>query len=170
MIGLPMLRRGSNTWVRSLLLLVLSAILSAIISHILKNQTLKTTINSIGVAVFEMLKKVGFSATQAMFITAQAAHETANFSSAVFKNANNCFGFKYIGHALEIGSYNGYGKYDSVKDCVTRYRDYYKKRNWPDPFNSVDQFVSSLKANKYFEDTYDNYLRGVNHYMKVYFS
>ena len=129
-----------------------------------------SSINSTGVNVFEMLKKVGFSAIQAMFVTAQAAHETANFTSPVFLASNNCFGFKYIGHALEVGEYNGYGKYDSVADCVTRYRDYYKKRSWPDPFSNVQQFVSSLKAAKYFEAPYDEYLRGVNHFMKVYFS
>jgi len=129
-----------------------------------------SSINKIGVYVFELLKDAGFSAIQAMFVTAQAAHETANFTSDVLKNSNNLFGFKFIDHPLEVGEYRGYGKYANIADCVTRYRDYYTKKHWPDPFTSVDQFVSSLKANNYFEAPYAEYLRGVNYFMKIYFS
>jgi uncharacterized FlgJ-related protein len=171
-----MAARGSNTLQKSFMLLLLSVILSELLSRIFKSlmsassRNSYDTPNTTGIKVFEELKANGFTSIQAMFITAQAAHETANFTSNVFKNANNCFGFKYTGHPLETGEYAGYGVYKTLEDCVTRYRDYYKKKKYPETFDSAEAFIKTLKNNNYYEAPYSEYIKGVNHFLTVYFS
>jgi len=125
--------------------------------------------NEVGQYVYQLLRKEWFSEAQAAFITAQAAHETANFTSSVFTHSNNCFGFKFIDHVLEVGQYKGYGSYATIEDCIKRYTDYYKKKKYPGTFISVEDFVHTLKENNYFEAPEAEYLTGVKFFMNVYF-
>jgi len=129
-----------------------------------------STPNDIGYEVFHLLRGQWFSEYQAQLITAQAAHETANFTSPVFVNSNNCFGFKFTGHKLEIGDYHGYGKYKSIGDCVKRYADYYTRFKYPGTHLSVEHFVGNLKSKQYFEAPIEEYITGVKYYMKIYFN
>ena len=129
-----------------------------------------TSPNEIGIAVYTMLRKEWFSEQQAKYITAQAAHETANFTSNVFEKTKNIFGFKFTGHHTEISSYNGYAAYKTIEDCIHRYADYYKAHKYPGTFATVSAFIHALKENRYFEAPEAEYLTGVRHFMKVYFN
>ncbi len=161
--------RGFNTPARFLPVLVTLVMLFVILLKISNRRKSMSLPNSIGIQVFDHLRKQWFSVKQSMYITAQAAHETANFTSDVFKHSNNCFGFKYTGHELETGDYHGYGQYASLDDCIARYAYYYIKKRYPGTFASVSEFVKTLKQNKYFEAPEEEYLRGVKYFMNVYF-
>lgn len=101
---------------------------------------------------------------------AQAAHETGNFTSNIYKEANNLFGMKVP--AVRPSARSGilptktgnYSKYkdlsDSVADMVL-YLDYVR---FPVTTNTIT-FVQELKKRNYFEDTVSNYLNGVSNFL-----
>jgi len=60
-------------------------------------------------------------------IMAQAKVESGDFKSRLFREQNNCFGFRIAGRrlSLNIREQNGYASFDSWRDCVTEYMLYY---------------------------------------------
>lgn len=127
------------------------------------------TINETGKNVCLMLIEAGFSPLQAQYITAQSAHETANFTSPVFLQNNNLFGYKYVGQAVAKGEKNGHAVYANLTDSIQDYQTYYRLRRYPKIFNSLAEFVKALKRNGYFQAPEGEYLRGVIHFYKLYF-
>lgn len=127
------------------------------------------TINPTGLRVFDLLVMHGLPYVQAAYITSQAAHETANFTSNVFRKANNLFGMKYAGQFLGAGQYNGYAKYNSIEDSVADYISYYRRRAYLEQYLSIEMFVNDLHRKKYFEAEPAEYLKGVKHFYNVYF-
>jgi len=128
------------------------------------------SINETGKNVYLLLIEAGFSPLQAQYITAQAAHETANFSSTIFLQNNNLFGYKYVGQALARGEKNGHARYENLTDSIKDYQVYYKLRRYPKIFGSLAEFVKALKRNGYFQAPEAEYLKGVIHFYKLYFN
>lgn len=103
------------------------------------------------------------------FVEAQAKHETGNFSSEVFKRANNAFGMKnasvrdQLGKEVENDVYRHYKSLtESIKDLAL-WMDF---TNFPDQVDSLETYVDELKKRKYFEDTTSNYLNGMKRFLK----
>jgi hypothetical protein len=103
---------------------------------------------------------------------AQSQHETANYSSNVFKKNNNAFGYKrYNGSSYQLGSGlrstegDSYASYASVQDSAQEVAAWLGRRK--SSFvgvASVEQYVFNLKKAGYFGDKESNYLAGVKKY------
>lgn len=136
-----------------------------------KNRPKKmNSINEIGKDIYLRLIEAGFNSLQAQYITAQSAHETANFTSKVYTENNNLFGYKYVGQQIARGSKNNHAVYESISDSIKDYKRYYNLRGYPSLFPSLAQFVKALKRNYYFEAPETEYLNGVKHFYNLYFN
>ena len=165
--------RGS----RSLLPLLLLCLMVYVILKYLKKVTMSATeiatqeletLNSDYLAIYNLLLVYGFNPTLAKYITAQAGYETANFSSPLYKQANNAFGMKWHQSTHVKGILNGYATYYSLEQCVADYKDYWEYNHYQN-IQSVENFVASLKNKNYFEAPQTAYYNGVNYFYKLYF-
>jgi hypothetical protein len=117
----------------------------------------------------------GIPQTLAQIVTAQSQHESANYSSNVFTNAKNAFGYKYYaGSPYQSGNFEGYAMYSSINDSVNEIIDYLYRRqadgSFPDlsTITTPDQYANLLKnagPGAYFEDTVLNYASGIAKYL-----
>lgn len=108
-------------------------------------------------------------------IAAQAAHETANFTSKVFVQNNNAFGYKYVKGAIwQDGagrtSTEGdpYAKYASLANSVHELTAWIGRRvkegKFPPDLNTITTplgYASLLKSCGYYGDTAQNYTAGL---------
>lgn len=132
-----------------------------------------TIVNDIGTDIFHLLIEQGFNVDMAKYITAQAAHESANFSSKVFKRNKNCFGMRDAIYRREtnLGDFDrdGYANYADIEQCVQDYRLYFLNQSFHTNYNTLKEFVLALKENGYFEASLEEYLNGVTRYYNLYF-
>ncbi|MGN6437530.1 MAG: glucosaminidase domain-containing protein [Agriterribacter sp.] len=112
----------------------------------------------------------GMTTEVASLLLAQAKHESAGFTSSVFKANNNAFGYKYVGQSGAMqgsaapaseGGY--YAKYATVYDSATEVVNWWKRRiksgaitGWKD-INTPEKYAHHLKQSNYFGDTLANY-------------
>jgi hypothetical protein len=142
---------------------------------LLKNMNLPTKtniINETGLRVFHLLQTFGFSAKMAKLITSQAAHETGNFSSKIFKENNNLFGMKLAKkrRTLAIGEQYGHAKFKSIEDSVKDYKIYHKELGYNNEYPDIMEFVKALVQKNYFEANPDEYTKGVTYFYNLYFN
>lgn len=113
----------------------------------------------------------GVNPITAQFVTAQAAHETGNFTSVLFLANNNCFGMKppktYV---VAIGESLGYAKYKSIEDSAKAMAIYLQAHGLAGGLQTIVSYVNRLHSAGYFEDSLENYLSGVTHWYNVYFN
>ena len=104
-------------------------------------------------------------------IFAQAAHETGNFTSDIFKENNNLFGMKLarVRKTTAIGENRGHAVYASIEDCIKDYWLYNKAFNYLAEYSSVASFVRALVLKKYFEAKPEEYQTAVEKWHKYYF-
>lgn len=111
----------------------------------------------------------------ALYLVAMACHETGDFTSNIFLDDNNAFGYSYVpgaryqegpGRLADNGQYAAH--YRNVRDSVRELIDWIYRRKAEGIFpanlraiTSPSQFVSLLKQSSYFQDAETNYLRGV---------
>lgn len=122
--------------------------------------------------IFNYLTNFGLSLNLAKIITAQAAHETAGFTSINYLINNNCFGMKYAGQPAAIGDNLGYAQYADIGQSCS---DLVRWLNLTDAFNnnldSIYNYVSFIKSKGYFEAPQNDYLDGmINWYNKLFMS
>jgi len=131
-----------------------------------------TTINKIGKEVYYLLLENGFSLYMARFITAQAAHETGNFTSKIFEENNNLFGMKLpaIRKTLAIGENKGHAVYKSIQDCIKDFKLYFDSFKYISSYSSIELYVKALKRNRYFEADEEQYKKGCEHFYNLYFN
>lgn len=129
-----------------------------------------TTINETGKDVYLRLIEAGFTPITAQYITAQAAHETANFTSTIFLQNNNLFGYKYAGQKAAQGEKNGHALYADIGKSIEDYARYFYLRGYPKVFNSITDFVTVLRKNGYFTAPLVEYIEGVKHFYNLYFN
>ena len=165
-----MLPRGSHISGRSLLALLILVILSAKVLQTLSNRKKMTIISSQGRNLFMLLVNVGFYPDTALMITAQAAHETGNFTSSIFKINNNPFGMKLpeVRQTTAIGERNGHAYYKSIEDAVRDYKLYYSFQKYPVTWPDTDTFVQALKDKYYFEAKTEDYKKAVKQFYIMY--
>lgn len=110
-------------------------------------------------------------------ILAQAKHETNNFTSKVFIENNNAFGYKHIeggrfqmqaGRRSPEG--NQYAHYatleNSTRELIAWIMRRLIERKFPqlDTITTTTQYAALLKRTGYFTDTTSNYAKGLTKY------
>lgn len=155
---------GLRAWLPGVLLLLLLFVIN-------RRLTRMTSLNKIAANVYGLLLDNGFDPDTAKILTAQAAHETGNFTSIIFRENNNCFGMKLPKQrkTLATGENRGHAVFSSIIDSVGDFWLWYKSAGLPDYWNDIETYIKSLKMRGYFEDNQDNYLRGVKKFHKLYF-
>jgi hypothetical protein len=130
-----------------------------------KNQTMKDKLTY-------WLRFAGFTHEMTKILVAQAAHETGNFTSPVFLANNNFFGMRHpkIRRTLSRGSNLGHAKFDSLQDSVNDFAIWWTYFNMPREALNIEDYVLLLKQKGYYEAPVSEYLRGVNHFYKVYYA
>ena len=128
--------------------------------------------------IYNTLVALGMDSDIAKYATAQAAHETANFSSALFLNYNNAFGMTYVKQSyanggIQSGGYS-YATYKTVQDSCKDLLSWYnvsmgKLSNVFLSIDSLADYVSFLKTGNYFEADETEYLSGCQYYFDKYF-
>lgn len=114
----------------------------------------------------------GMPNTVASLLVAQAKHESANFTSSVYRNNNNAFGYKYVGQSGAMkgtvspeGDY--YARYVSLYSSATEVVNWWKRRikegkvkSWQD-ISTPESYSLALKTCGYYGDSVSNYLAGL---------
>lgn len=127
-----------------------------------------------GAEIYSILQMSGMNDTLSRFALAQAAHETANFTSAIFKNNLNAFGMKYAGQVNALGEKSGHAYYKDINSSVADFVAWYSRKrssilSLPLVITSLDSYVRFLKNNSYFEADEKEYLAGCKHFYNLYF-
>ena len=140
----------------------------------LKTMNPRTKINSInetGLKVFELLKSEGFNVDTAKFITAQAAHETGNFTSKIFKENNNLFGMKLpkVRKTTATGEKYSHAVYKNIEDSIKDFKMYFRARSFMQIYPSIPSYVAALVKRNYFEASPEEYTKGVEYFYNLYF-
>lgn len=159
---------GPGAW-PGLALLLLWLLLSWQLSKASRRKKMNT-INDIGLTINGFLIDQGYSFLSKI-ITAQAAHETGNFSSYIFKANNNLFGMRHpkirITHSL--GEHKGYAIYSDIQDSILDILDWLHFHRIAKPFKTIDEYVTAIHERGYFEDKPENYIAGMKHFYNLYF-
>jgi hypothetical protein len=126
-------------------------------------------------AALKKLTALGFpnAAALASYMVAQSQHETANYTSNLFKKNNNAFGYKrYAGSTYQLGTGqkspegDNYAAYANVSDSALEVAAWLGRRKTQFlNVSSVDQYVSEIKKDGYFGDSLSNYLADVKKYL-----
>lgn len=160
---------GSHTWAQSLQKYLPWAMLSALVLLIFTSlKKMSTSTNSS--TVYNLFLTSGFNETLSKFATAQAAHETAGFTSALFLANNNCFGMKYSGQVnADKHEKNGFADYSDINHSVADLIAWYSRHrtnifSLPLFINTLESYVKFLKNNDYFEADETAYLKGCQYY------
>lgn len=121
--------------------------------------------------VVSLLENNGFTHSMAAMIFAQAAHETGNFTSDIFKENNNLFGMKLarVRKTTAIGENRGHAVYKSIEDSIADYWLYNRALNYLSSYSSVAAFVREMALKKYFEAKETEYKTAVEKWHKYYF-
>jgi len=118
--------------------------------------------------IMEVLKSLGYTNLQATWMVAQAKHETGNYTSAIFKENNNLFGMKLakVRDKTATGENRGHAVYETLEDSIEDldlWFDYHK--GLPSEIETVEQYSEWVRSKGYYEDTYDNYTKGLKSWM-----
>lgn len=118
------------------------------------------------------------------FMVAQSKHETANYTSNVFKNNNNAFGYKYYKgslYQLSAGTGspegNAYAKYRNVQDSAREVADWIGRGQTAfSAVKTIADFATALKngrpgyeyyhtpSNQTAQASINNYIKGMTYY------
>lgn len=108
-------------------------------------------------------------------VYSQAIHETANFTSTIFKENNNCFGMKLSQRGWAMEENRGHASYASIEESVREYAAYqrmilFMAKEQSYIINSDEQYLWLLdnlpfdKGSRYAEDP--NYTKSLRLHMK----
>lgn len=158
------------TW-RGLILFLLSVWLFFQLLKTTSRRKKMNTINDIGNQVFNLLKAEGFNPDTAKYITAQAAHETGNFTSKIFKENNNLFGMKLPKQrkTTATGEKYGHATFNNIEDAVKDFKLYYKTLGYMGIYPSLAAYVKALVKRGYFEASPEEYESGMKYFYNLYF-
>jgi hypothetical protein len=129
------------------------------------------TINDTGKDVYLLLIENGFTEQLSRYLTAQAAHETANFTSQIFVTNNNLFGMKLpkVRKTTATGEKYGHATFDSLTDSIKDMKLYLKAHKLYYDYNSIEQYIKAIFEHGYFEALKSEYVKGVKHFYTLYF-
>jgi hypothetical protein len=164
---------GSLMPARSLLNYLKLATLFVIALLVYKFLKKKITLNK-GIEIYNILLASGLNETLSKFATAQSAHETAGFTSAIFDSNNNAFGMKWAGQVNALGIKNGYANYNTINSSCADFIAWYTRHrssllSFPLYINSIESYVRFLKNNDYFEASEAEYLKACKNFYNILF-
>jgi hypothetical protein len=130
-----------------------------------------SSVSKYGDDLFTYLVDEGFFPETAKMIVAQAAHESANFTSKIFRLNNNPFGMKLPESRFTsaIGENFGHAVYSDMLSSAHDYWLYYNAKKYPAVWNDIDTFIEALKMKGYFEAPIEVYKKAVKYFYKIYF-
>lgn len=125
--------------------------------------------------IFTILTNAGYSPEMGIWWSAISKLETGNFTSELFRKANNLFGMGVpsVRRSLRSGEYTAsdagnirkFSKYNTTADSVKDLVLYMQSFSYPNTFTTVADLVYFMKSKKYFELDADKYLAGVKRYL-----
>ena len=139
---------------------------------------------SIDKQIYDQGIKRGLSPTVANLLAAQARLESADYTSNVFKQNTNAFGYKFVGQA---GATKGtvaprnewpnantpgyYAKYKSIADSANEVINWLFRRQQEGKFlvnslTTAGKYAAGLKAGNYYGDSASNYANGLTAKLK----
>jgi uncharacterized FlgJ-related protein len=128
--------------------------------------------------IYDVARRSGFPDNFARLLVAQCKHESANYSSPVFKANNNLNGYKFVGQKIaKKGTLSPegdhYAKYASVEDSVKELVNWIKRRQMEKKFpadlttiNSPAKYAELLKLSNYYGDSVKVYTNGLIRWLK----
>jgi len=136
--------------------------------------------------VYNQAVSMGVPSDTAKLIAAQARYETAGYTSNVFKNYNNAFGYKWVGQKKWASGPGGaagsqdaqgnadggtYAKYPSVAYSTGELVDWLKRRQAEgklkiSALKTPAQYAAALKASGYYGQTASQYASGLSTMLK----
>lgn len=124
--------------------------------------------------IFDVARANGVPVVLANLIVAQARHETADFTSNVFKSCNNAFGYKYAGQPLPVRPCvnspegNSYASYPDLADSVRELVAWIKRRQEENKFpanlseiTTAEKYAQLLKDAGFYGDPVTVYTSGL---------
>lgn len=149
----------------------LGLLLLSLFFVIRRRQIKMSSINDNAWQVFGLLLDQGFPFETAKIITAQAAHETGNFTSNIYQENNNPFGMKMPKQRRTTakGEKNNHAFYGSIEEAIKDFWLYYKAVNLPESWATVEKYIEAIKEKGYFEAETGQYVRGVTYFYNLYF-
>ncbi len=106
------------------------------------------------------------------YVIAQAKHESANFTSNVYKQNNNAFGMKvpsvrpfagYQGTKAPDGGY--YAAYDNDTRSFDDLLKWMRFTHFPTNLQSVEEYAQALKQRSYFTASLDSYTKALKSWL-----
>lgn len=108
------------------------------------------------------------------FILAQAKHESENFTSDVYRENNNPFGFKKAEKRNQVGELGTkapeeeggyYWHYPTDQEAFKDLILYFNQVKFPTKVNNSLEYATALKVRRYFTDSVYNYKRGIDRWL-----
>jgi len=115
-------------------------------------------------AISRVLRKQGLDLPMIKLLQAQAIHETANFTSRLFKENNNVFGMKIpqVRQTLNVAPDNQqFSQFVSIGDSIKDMLLYLKHFRIPLNQNDAFMYAQILKDKNYYEDPVEIYFKGL---------
>ena len=108
----------------------------------------------------------------ALLIVAQSKHESNDYTSAVFLDCNNSFGYKALNASQSCPLHPDYKKYSNIEESTLEIVNWIGRRlnegNFPplDEITTAEQYAQLLKDNGYYGDSVYNYTNGLLNWFK----
>lgn len=110
------------------------------------------------------------------FVIAQAKHESANFTSKVYKANNNPFGMKVPSKRNFLGTQGTpapasegkgmfYARYENDTIAFKDFLKYLRAVRFPIGLTTVEEYAKALKAEGYYGDTVANYTKALKKWL-----
>lgn len=106
------------------------------------------------------------------YVLAQAKHESADFTSNVYKANHNPWGMKVARVRPFLGSQGTkapdggyYALYTSDAQAEKDLLEWFRFTRFPASVSSVEEFAAQLKARSYYGDSLDNYIKGLKRFL-----
>lgn len=161
-----MFRKLKSAFISHGSLSLLACLVLFIIIYLMSRSLKKKTIQD---RIIGTLTENGINPITAQFAFAQSCHETGNFTSPLFFSNNNCFGMKPpTEYVIAIGEQFGYANYASIEDSAKAMAVYLQAHN-DNGLQTIDQYVTNLSDQNYFEADFQEYLNGVTHFYNMYY-
>lgn len=156
-------------WRGLLFLLLLLALLFQLLRILTRRKKMTTKSNKVE-QLRAALIKAGFKKETAALIVAQAAHESANFTSVLYTEYNNPFGMKQplVRKTTSKATFRGYAVFESIEAAAVDMLLWFKARKMPLTFTSTENYIDVLITKQYFEAGKAEYLNGVNYFYNLY--
>ena len=111
-------------------------------------------------------------APYAAWIVAQARHESANFSSYVYRTDNNPFGIKWYSDKVSMGTKgvkaSDGGNYTHFENDTVAFKAllaWLRRHKIPTNLTTVDQYAQALRDEGYYTDSVSNYASALRRWL-----